>query len=320
MAHLTETFRETIHNGYDLTSLTSQDPVEIALKYELTLPEIEDLFNCIDDLGGVDNLELIKYINEEFSALKTEHEEIKKEEKRMVDELEHRKAQLPKKWHVMNNVKGAGVIKSEFDVLMVGTRTVGKTSIVESFQLLEFNSDIQSTFGVKPIEFELGMSNIRFWDMSGKTFESSTTVINNTTLNVMLLVYDITDYRTFEWLRIFLEHHEVEHWTQAVLVGNKFDLVDEEAEGSEDNREVFIEDVEELCAEFSLDGFFEVSAKNSVRIHEAISDALLKSEKLREFAPAKPKGLRIGMSDLDWGFEHRTIQLCPACLPKGTPS
>lgn len=316
MAHLTEVFKETVKSGYDLTNLTSQDPVEVALKYNMTLPEVEDLFNCIDDLGGVDNLELIKYCLEEIAMIREEKLEVQKETRRVEEMIEHRKAKLPKQWHILNNAKGAGVLKSEFDVLMVGTRTVGKSSLIESFQMLEFNPEIQKTSGVKPVEFALGMSVIRFWDMSGKILELPSTKINNTTINVMLLVYDVTDFRTFQWLKVFLEHHEVEHYNHAILVGNKVDLLDDEDDGHEDYREVFTEDAEELCAEFSLDGYFEVSAKSCTRVHEAISDALLKSEKLKEFAPLKPKGMKIGMSSLDWGIDFKTLHLCPACIPK----
>ena len=72
MTKLSEVFRKEGIDGYHLTKLSEEDPVSVALRFKVTLPECEDMFNCIDDLGHVDNLELMLMVNEEFDTLKVE--------------------------------------------------------------------------------------------------------------------------------------------------------------------------------------------------------------------------------------------------------
>ena len=43
MIKLTEPFRMDEIGGFELTELSTKDPVEVALKYKITLSEVEDL-------------------------------------------------------------------------------------------------------------------------------------------------------------------------------------------------------------------------------------------------------------------------------------
>ena len=105
----------------------------------MSLPEAEDLFNCIDDLGVIENLELIKLINEEFDVLQEEQAEVKKQEKTHFDLLENRKNNLPHQWQLLNSTKGAGVIDGEFDMVLIGMSGVGKVCLLEINLLYNFN-------------------------------------------------------------------------------------------------------------------------------------------------------------------------------------
>ena len=257
MVKLVPAFRTEGFNGFQLINLSKEDPVSVALKYKMTLPETEDLFNCIDDLGVVDNLELVKMINSEFDMLKAEQGELLRQQKSLEDLARHRKAMLPHPWQVLNNTKGAGVISDDFDVIFIGRNNVGKTSIIKAFELVDFDPDQPSTTGVSPSEQLIGLSKIRFWDMNGTVMQSSTTEIKPERINVIVLVYDVTNWASFQWLKVVLETLTLENSTHALLLGNKLDLVEDEY-GDPDIREVYEQDAEELCESFGIDSFMEV--------------------------------------------------------------
>ena len=126
---LIEPFRNDRIAGFQLTEMSMKDPTEIALRYDVSIPEVEDVFNCIDDLGDVDNLELIRMINEEFDLLQEEHEEMKRQQKYHFDMIESRKAALPHAWQVLNSTKGAGIVDGEFDMVFIGMPGVGKVRL-----------------------------------------------------------------------------------------------------------------------------------------------------------------------------------------------
>ena len=315
MPSLIEHFRGTIHNGEDLLILATEDPVDVALRLKITLPEVEDLFHCIDDLGSEENIELLQHVEREMDIIRAKHIESIRKKRFEETMFKNRLARLPYQWQRLNKLTGDDIIVSEFDVLAVGAVHVGKTSLIVSFQLLNFNQDISPTVSVKPIQHTLGRSVIRFWDVGGKKLELNSTKINFELINVLLLVYDLTDSKSFEWLKIYLAHHEIEASVYPILLGNKLDLVEETEGGDEELREVSREEAERLCEEFSIETFIEVSAKFAVNVHEAIADALLKSEQLREHVPNKPKGLKLGSEELNFMHEEFvTMHIFPCCF------
>lgn len=313
MVQLIEPFRQENFNGYMLTALTSENPVDVALKFKMTLPECEDLFNCIDDLGGVTNLELVRMINQEFDTLRSEHMEKSKQLKRLEDNMRHRKANLPHQWQVLAQSKGVGTVDGEFDVLLFGAPGVGKTSIMKSFMLEDFDEEEARTVGVAPIEHTIGLSTLRFWDMDGCVMQSSTTTLNPKRINACLFVFDVTNRKSFEWLRVVLATHAMEKWIYSVLVCNKLDLVDDEC-GDPGLREVTEEDYDELADMYGIDTVIEVSAATGLRIHEAVADSILKADQIKFMAPPKKQGLKLHSSpELDWGYEYQTLHLFPCC-------
>ncbi len=315
MVKLIEPFRMDEIGGFQLTELSTKDPVEVALKYKITLPEVEDLFNCIDDLGGVEQLELVRMINEEFDILKEEHQEKQRKLKMYNDELEHRKANLPHQWQLLNSAKGAGIVDGEFEIMFIGMPGVGKTSIVKSFMLHEFNPHEEATVGIAPFEYRMGLSTLRFWDMSGMVMQSSTTSLNLKYTNVIVFVVDLTSMASLEWVKVILQKYEIPEHVHAMLVGNKADIVDEyDDEGNPDLREIFEEDLEDCFQEFNLDAMVEVSAYNGTRIHESIADAIIKGDQRKIMAPKKPRNLTLGISpELGWGYQFRTLHIFPCC-------
>ena len=316
MVKLIEPFRADEIAGFQLTELSTKDPVEVALKYKITLPEVEDLFNCIDDLGGVEQLELIRMINEEFDVLKEEHQEKLRKIKMYNDEIEHRKANLPHQWQLLNSAKGAGIVNGEFEMVLIGMPGVGKTSIVKSFMLHDFNPDEEATVGIDPVEYKIGLSTLRFWDMSGMVMQSSTTTLNLKYINAIVFVVDLSSMASLEWIKVILKRYEIPGHTFSLVLGNKADLVDEyDDEGNPDLREVFEEDLMELYDDYNIDTIVEVSAYNGTRIHETISDAIIKGDQKKPLAPKKPGNLTLGISsELEWGYQFKTLHIFPCCL------
>lgn len=190
-----------------------------------------------------------------------------------------------------------------------------QTSVMKSFMLEDFNHEEVSTVGVSPVEYYIGLTKLRMWDMSGMVMHSSTTLLRSKYINACVFICDATSYKSFNWLKVILDTHVIEEWTYALLLLNKGDLVDEE-EGNPDQREVYEEDIEDLCDVYGLDAAIEVSALTSSRIHEAIADAILKGDQLKYLAPKKKTGLSIHHSDeLDAGYQFRTLHMFPMCVP-----
>ena len=318
MVKLVDLFRDDEIAGFQLTELSTKDPVEVALKYKITLPEVEDLFNCIDDLGGVEQLELVRMINEEFDILKEEHQERLRQQKMYNDEIEHRKANLPHQWQLLNSAKGAGIIDGEFEMVMIGMPGVGKTSILKSFMLHDFDAEEEATIGIAPIEYKIGLSTLRFWDMSGMVMQSSTTTLNMKYINAVVFVVDVTSYASLEWIKVILNRYEIDKHTYSLLLCNKSDIVAEyDDEGDSDYREIFEEDLLDCCDEYGLDAMVEVSALTGSRVHEAIADAVIKGDQLKHLAPKKPRNLMLGISEeLDWNYRYKTLYIFPYCLRK----
>ena len=97
-----------------------------------------------------------------------------------------------------------------FKLLLVGDSGVGKTSILFSFcEEGSFNSSFTPTFGIdfkiKTIECRGKRIKLQFWDTAGQERFQSVVSCYYRGARGVLLVYDITDLRSFEslgrWLR-----------------------------------------------------------------------------------------------------------------------
>ena len=94
-------------------------------------------------------------------------------------------------------------------VVLVGEAGVGKTSIIQRFITNSFTSGQRSTTGAnfieKIIEFKESNQKIKFeiWDTAGQEkFRSLARVFYNNA-SVCIMVYDITNKKTFEELQNF---------------------------------------------------------------------------------------------------------------------
>eukprot|EP00826_Nyctotherus_ovalis_P017430 TRINITY_DN15135_c0_g2_i2.p1 TRINITY_DN15135_c0_g2~~TRINITY_DN15135_c0_g2_i2.p1 ORF type:complete len:213 (+),score=30.13 TRINITY_DN15135_c0_g2_i2:125-763(+) len=137
-----------------------------------------------------------------------------------------------------------------FKLIMIGDSRVGKTQLISRYIKNDFNMNSTPTFGVefthKTIEMEGKQVSIRLWDTIGQEkFRSLTSIYYKGAVGA-ILVYDITNRKSFEsactqWLG------ELGNFSESnivlMLVGNKCDL--------KDKRKVTIEDATSFAEKHS---------------------------------------------------------------------
>ncbi|XP_036411335.1 ras-related protein Rab-13-like [Megalops cyprinoides] len=167
-----------------------------------------------------------------------------------------------------------------YKLLLIGDSGVGKTCLIIRFAEDSFNSTFISTIGidfkVKTIEVEGKKVKLQIWDTAGQErFKTITTAYYRGAMGIVL-VYDITDVKSFEniqnWLKSIKENASA--GVSRMLLGNKCDI--------EAKRKVSKERGEKLAKDHGI-RFFETSAKSSINVEEAFisfaGDILLKSNK-----------------------------------------
>ena len=177
-------------------------------------------------------------------------------------------------------------------VALVGDYGVGKSCIVSRFTKDYFPLNEMTTLGVdfdcKIMDYKENQYKIQIWDTAGQEKFQSIVKSYIRDLNVCILVYDVTQYKTYINLKKWLDHviqisDSDELYIQ--VVGNKNDLR---------GREVPKDEVEEYCKENNL-GYIECSAKNDNNIDEIFREVveqidlkvLQKKIKLRRYGSFK---------------------------------
>jgi len=154
-----------------------------------------------------------------------------------------------------------------FKLLLIGDSGVGKTCILFRFSDDAFNTTFISTIGIdfKIKTIDLGGKRIKLqiWDTAGQErFHTITTSYYRGAMGI-ILVYDITNYKSFEniskWLRNIDEHASED--VEKLLIGNKCDVGPGERIVSHDKGR-------EIANEHGIP-FLETSAKTNINIDEA---------------------------------------------------
>lgn len=160
-----------------------------------------------------------------------------------------------------------------FKLLIIGDSGVGKSSILLRFTEDDFEEDQPCTIGVdfkvKMIEFANKKLNLTIWDTAGQEkFRSLTSSYYRGTQGI-ILVYDVTNRKSFEHLELWLG--EIEMYTTnedvvKLLVGNKIDRPD---------REVSKEEGAEFARSKAM-VFIECSAKTRLGIQQTFEELVQK--------------------------------------------
>lgn len=168
------------------------------------------------------------------------------------------------------NYQSFGQTNTSFDFkfVLVGDVNVGKTCIKYQFTEESFDNKYHATIGV---EFKLKrikisnnvVTNIEVWDTCGQERFRSITKQYYRDANGIILVFDITDRRSFdhmeEWLNEIYSNITDRNKISLMLVGNKLDM----------NEKRIIGEYEAVNLAVKNDmQYLEVSAKENININE----------------------------------------------------
>ncbi|GCC29415.1 ras-related protein Rab-39A-like [Chiloscyllium punctatum] len=158
----------------------------------------------------------------------------------------------------------------QFRLIVIGDSTVGKSCLLRRFTDGKFNDVSDPTVGVdffaRLVEIEPGKRiKLQLWDTAGQErFRSITRSYYRNSVGG-LLVFDITNRRSFEHVRDWLEEakmHVQPYRIIFLLVGHKSDLATQ--------RKVSKEEAEKLAAVSGMK-YIETSAKDSMNVEESFT-------------------------------------------------
>ena len=158
-----------------------------------------------------------------------------------------------------------------FKVLLLGDTDVGKSSLILRYTEETFNSKLVNSIGVdfkmKKKEIDGKIIKVQIWDTAGHERFRSITYSYYRGANAIIIVFDITDKKSFlsitEWLKQ-IEKHAKENVFK-FLVGNKSDLAEE--------RKVTFEEAKEYADKHDLP-YIETSAKEGININELFESSI----------------------------------------------
>lgn len=148
-------------------------------------------------------------------------------------------------------------------LLLVGDSGVGKSCLLLRFVEDKFNHSFITTIGIdfkiRTIESKGKRIKLQVWDTAGQErFRTITTAYYRGAMGIVL-IYDVTDSRTFEntenWYQTVTQHANED--AQIFLVGNKAD--------DDVNRQVSKEQGQELATRLKIP-FLEASAKSNENV------------------------------------------------------
>ncbi|KAL0479752.1 Ras-related protein Rab [Acrasis kona] len=169
-------------------------------------------------------------------------------------------------------------------LLVIGDSGVGKSCLLLRYIDDTFTSQFTSTIGidfkVRTLEVDDKKIKCQIWDTAGQDRFRTITNVYYRDAQGILIVYDVTDSKSFEGLRYWIKNIEenAPDNVQKVLVGNKADLLD--------RRCVTKEEGSQFAEEHKLE-FYEASAKDNFGVSEAFLD-LIKQVKDRIITESVP--------------------------------
>ena len=182
----------------------------------------------------------------------------------------------------------------QIKLLMIGDSGVGKTCLLLRYANDSFSPTFITTIGIdfKIKNVDIGGTKIKLqiWDTAGQERFRTITTSYFRGAQGILLVYDVTDRRSFEsirnWISQIQQHADVH--VNKILVGNKCDMTDEKVVSTQEG--------ENLAKEFGIP-FAEVSAKNDINVDQSFKDlATAVKERLQadgQGAPAAKNGVNL---------------------------
>ncbi|CAL6097310.1 Rab11 [Hexamita inflata] len=136
----------------------------------------------------------------------------------------------------------------EIKVVIIGDTGVGKTCIATRLIANTFNPQSPSTLSAAFLRKQMNNHQLQIWDTAGQERFRSIAPLYYRNAYAVILVFDITRKISFESLQFWLNDLSSKFQNQQkpliTFVGNKSDL--------QDQREVSVEQVEQLCQESTV--------------------------------------------------------------------
>jgi len=182
----------------------------------------------------------------------------------------------------------------QIKLLMIGDSGVGKTCLLLRYANDSFSPTFITTIGIdfkiKNVEIDSKRIKLQIWDTAGQERFRTIATSYFRGAQGILLVYDVTDRRSFEsirnWVSQIQQHADVH--VNKILIGNKCDMLDEKVVSTEEGQK--------LAKEFGID-FWEASAKNDINVEQSFI-CLARAVKNRLVAdgvggPASKQGMQL---------------------------
>ena len=157
-----------------------------------------------------------------------------------------------------------------YKILLLGDDSIGKTCFFLRYSDGIFDQTHMTTIGLdyrlKSIILKDGKSiKLQIWDTAGQDRFRTITKHYYKGMHGIILIYDVTDRRTFESIRnwVSIIREVATEKVTIYLVANKIDM--------KENRKVEREEGEKLAKELGLP-FMEVSAKDGINVDEIFED------------------------------------------------
>ncbi|RIB06988.1 small GTPase superfamily, partial [Gigaspora rosea] len=146
-------------------------------------------------------------------------------------------------------------------LLLIGDIGVGKSALLHCFKSDFFRDYTGIDFTIENIELDKKRLKLQIWNTGAERFRMKITAYYGITMGI-LLVYDITDERSFNNIRYWFSAVKIcaSEGVNITLIGNKCDRVEK--------REISKEQGQALANEFKVK-FLETSAKANISVKEA---------------------------------------------------
>ena len=143
-------------------------------------------------------------------------------------------------------------------IILLGNSGVGKTAIINKYDKNDFSKNhsptITSNYIIKKIKVNNKTVILNVWDTAGQERYHSISKLFLKKSHIAILVYDVTNKKSFEDLSIWYEfiQNNLEENIILGLAGNKVDLLEEDGYEEEVSQDVATTYAQKWDAEFAL--------------------------------------------------------------------